>query len=114
MPLFCQVFLLLSVLDNSDYIIRNWQAPQDKWMTMPDMGFFIAQKYNHTLVLLSIEKGRFETFFPLWGEPPFVERLMCMANMNDNHFMIIHLKKVCPIPPTCPLWMQHVRDDALS
>jgi len=32
-------------------------APLDKWMTMPDMGFFIAQKYNHVVVLLSIEKG---------------------------------------------------------
>jgi len=37
-----------------------------------------------------------------------------MAHVNDNHFMIIHLKNGCPIPPTCPLWRQHARDDALS
>jgi len=89
-------------------------APPDKWMTMPDMGFLIAQKYNHAVVLLSTQKGRSETFFPLWGEPPLVERLMCMAHVNNNHFMIIKLKNDSPIPPTCPLWRQHARDDALS
>jgi len=89
-------------------------APPDKWMTMSDMGFLIAQKYNHALVLLSTQKGRSETFFPLWGEPSFVEQLMCMTHVNDNHFMIIHLKKGCHIPPTCPLWRQHARDDALG
>ena len=48
-------------------------AQPDKWMTMSDMGFLVAHKYNHVVVLLSIEKGRFETFFPLWGEPPHTE-----------------------------------------
>jgi len=81
---------------------------------MPDIGFPIAQKFNHAVVLLSILKERSETFFPLWGELPLVERLMCMAHVNDNHFMIIHLKDGCPIPPTCPVWRQHARDDALS
>jgi len=41
------------------------------------------------------------------------ERLMCMAHVNDNHLMIINLKDGCHIPPTCPLWRQHARDDAL-
>jgi hypothetical protein len=89
-------------------------APPDKWMTMPDMGFLIAHKNNHVVVLLSIEKGRSETFFPLWGEPPHTERLLCMTHVNDNHFLIIHLKDGCHIPPTCPLWRQHARDDAKS
>jgi hypothetical protein len=34
-----------------------------------------------------------------------------MAHVNDNHFMIIHLKNGCHIPPT---FRQHARDDALS
>jgi hypothetical protein len=67
-------------------------APPDKWMTTPDMGFIIARRYNHVVVLLSIEKGRSETFFPLCGEPPHTERLMCMTHVNDNHFMIIYLR----------------------
>ncbi|AES82174.2 hypothetical protein MTR_7g109380 [Medicago truncatula] len=63
-------------------------APPDKWMTMMDMGFLIAQKYNDTVVLLSTKKGQFVTFF-LYGDD-------------------------CPIPPTWPLWRQHARDDAKS
>jgi hypothetical protein len=89
-------------------------APPDKWMTMPDIGFLIAHKYNHAVVLLSTQKGRSEAFFPLWGEPPLVERLMCMAHVNDKHFLIIKLKNGSPIPSTCPLWRQHARDNALS
>ncbi|KEH34266.1 hypothetical protein MTR_3g463860 [Medicago truncatula] len=89
-------------------------APPGKWMAMPDMGFLIAQKYNHVVVLISIAKGRSETFFPLWGELPLVERLMYMEHVNDNHFMIIHLKNGSPIPLTCPLWRQHARYDTLS
>jgi hypothetical protein len=42
-------------------------ASPDKWMTMQDMGFFIAQKYNHGVVLLSILKGRSETFCSSMG-----------------------------------------------
>jgi len=60
-------------------------APPDKWMNMSDMGFLIAQRYNH-VVLLSIKKGRSEIFFPLSVEPPHTERLMCLAHVNDNHF----------------------------
>jgi len=74
----------------------------------------IAQKYNHVVVLLSVEKVRSDTFFPLCGEPPHTERLMCMTHVNDNHFIIIHLKNGCTIPPSCPLWIQHARDDAKS
>jgi hypothetical protein len=89
-------------------------APPDKWMIMSDMGLLIAQRYKHVVVLLSIEKGRSETFFLICGEPLHTERLMCMAHVNDNHFMIKYLRNGCHIPPTCPLWRQHCRDDAKS
>jgi hypothetical protein len=55
----------------------------DKLMTMSDMGFLVAQKYNHAVVLVSTQKGRSANFFPLFGEPPLVERLMCMTHVND-------------------------------
>ena len=89
-------------------------APQDKWMTMPDMGFLIAQKFNQTVVVLSI--GKLETFFPLCGPtpPPSIDPWMCLAYVNDNHFMALDLKDDCPIPPTCNLWRQDHREDAQS
>jgi len=88
-------------------------APRDKWMTMPDMGFLIAQKFNQTVVVLSIGKGRSETYFPLCGPPPppSIDPLMCLAYVNDNHFMALDLKDGCPIPHTCGLWRQYHRAD---
>lgn len=87
-------------------------APPDKWMTMPDMGFLIAQKFNQTVVVLSI--GKSETFFPLCGPPPppTIDPLICLAYVNDNHFMALKLKDGCPIPPTSALWRQYHREDA--
>ena len=93
------------VLDALSYAgIDN--APQDKWMTMLDMSFLIAQKFNQPVVVLSIGLGRSTTYFPGW--------LMCLAYVNDNHFMTLDLKDDCPSPPTCNLWRQHHREDADS
>jgi len=44
-------------------------APRNKWMIMLDMGFLIAQRYKHVVVLLSIKKGRSEYFFALCDVP---------------------------------------------
>jgi len=89
-------------------------APPDKWMTMPDMGFLIAQKFNHTVAVFSIGKGRSETYFPLCGPPPCIDQVMCLTYVNDNHFMAVDLKNCCLIPPTCSLWRRHSREDAQS
>jgi len=90
-------------------VIEN--APRDKWMTMSDMGFLIAQKFSQTVVVLSIGKGRSETYFPLCGPPPRIDRWMCLAYVNDNHFMALYLKDDCPIPPTSALWRRYHRED---
>jgi hypothetical protein len=54
-------------------------APEDKWMMMSSMGFLLAKKYKHVVVLLVENKGYFETFFPLEGEPTSKESLMCLG-----------------------------------
>jgi len=97
------------VLDALSYAgIGN--APQGKWMTMPDIGFLIAQKFNQPVVVLSIGLGRSATYFPLCGPLPIcIGWLMCLAYVNDNHFMALDLKNDCLIPPTCNLWRQHHR-----
>jgi len=81
---------------------------------MLDMGFIIAQKFNQAVDVLSIGKGRLETYFPLCDPPPCIYRLMCLAYVNDNYFMAMELKNGCLIPPTCPLWRQHAQEDAQS
>lgn len=89
-------------------------VPWDKWMTMPDMGFLIAQKCNQPIVVLSTGLGPSATYFPLCGPlpPPSISPLMCLAYVNDNHFMALDLKDGCLIPPTCNLWRRHHQDDA--
>jgi len=84
-------------------------APRDKWMTMPDMGFLFAHKFNQMVVVLSFGKGRSETYFPLCGPPPppRIDPLISLAYVNDNHFMALDLKYGCLIPPTCGLWRQY-------
>jgi len=91
-------------------------APWDKWMTMPNMGFLIAHKFNKTVVMLSIGKGRPKTYFPLCGPPPppCIDQLMCLAYVNDDHFMALDLKNDCPIPPTFALWRRYHPEDADS
>ena len=37
---------------------------------------------------------------------------MCLAYVNDNHFMTLDLKDDCPIPHTSALWRRYHREDA--
>ena len=64
-------------------------ALEDKWMTFPDMGFLIAQKYK-CVVLLLTRYGMSETFFPLRCAPTESDRLMCLGYVNNNHFMQVN------------------------
>ncbi|KEH35871.1 hypothetical protein MTR_3g104445 [Medicago truncatula] len=91
-------------------------SPRDEWMTMPDMGFLITQKFNQPIVVLSTGLGPSTTYFPLCGPPPppSISPLICQAYVNDNHFMALDLKDGCPIPPSCNLWRRHHREDADS
>jgi len=57
---------------------------------MSDVSFLIAQRYKHVVVLLSIEQGQLETFFPLCGAPSHKDRIMCLAHVDDNYFMMVY------------------------
>jgi hypothetical protein len=67
-------------------------SPPDKRMIMSDMDFLIAQRYKHVVFLLSIEKVRLETFFPLCGAPSYTNQMMCLDHVNDNHFVMVYFK----------------------
>jgi len=59
-----------------------------KWMTIPDMGYVIASRYNVVLVALSLRESM--TFFPLRGRPPLSEsrhRLIAIGLVHDCHFV---------------------------
>jgi hypothetical protein len=82
------------------------RGPRDKWMIMSDMDLLIAHRYKHVMVLLSINKGQLETFFPLRGAPLHRQRTICLTHVNDNHFMMVYLKDGCSIPLTFVLYME--------
>ncbi|KAJ1424222.1 Protein FAR1-RELATED SEQUENCE 6 [Sesbania bispinosa] len=74
----------------------------DKWMTLPDMGYVIASRYN--LVLVSLSKSGSMTFFPLRGHPKSSHQITCIGYVYGNHFVQVELKDGCPIPPTALQW----------
>jgi len=58
------------------------------WMTIPDMGYVIASRYNVVLVSLSMKESM--TFFPLRGRPPLSQsrhRLIAIGLVHDCHFV---------------------------
>ena len=63
-------------------------ASPDKWMTIPDMGYIIATRYNIALVHLSTHGCI--TFFPLRGRPPLNDcspRVKVIGFVHNCHFV---------------------------
>ncbi|XP_068504160.1 uncharacterized protein [Phaseolus vulgaris] len=80
----------------------------DKWMTIPDMGYVIANRYNVIVVCLSLKQSL--TIFPLRSQPPtdFNHHcIICIGHVHGNHFVQVQLQQGCPIPPTDILWSTH-------
>ncbi|XP_027926093.1 uncharacterized protein LOC114183319 [Vigna unguiculata] len=74
-------------------------ANRDKWMTIPDMGYAIANRYNVILVCLSSVQNL--TIFPLRTSPPISQsqhRLICIGHVYNFHFVQVRLQEGCPLP----------------
>jgi len=88
---------------------RSGIAPEDKWLTTPDMGHIIVTCYNRAVVLLTLpEKGICETYFPIRSAPPLKphSNIMCLCLITD-HFLHVTLKEGCLLPPSCKEWMNN-------
>jgi len=60
----------------------------DKWMTIPDMGYTIANRYNVILVCLSSCQNII--VFPPCTRPPTNSRqhkLICIGHVHGSHFV---------------------------
>ncbi|KAJ1409450.1 Protein FAR1-RELATED SEQUENCE 6 [Sesbania bispinosa] len=75
-------------------LIRKVTVSIDKWMTLPDMGYIIASRYN--LVLVSLSKSGSMTFFPIRGHPKSSHQVICIGYVYGNHF--IQVAQVVCIP----------------
>ncbi|KAG5553746.1 hypothetical protein RHGRI_011583 [Rhododendron griersonianum] len=90
--------------------ILSWYespAPQEQWMTMPDMGHIIASAYNCVLVHLS--NVQCLTFLPLQSKPlPSMKRkVIAIGFVDGGHFVQVFLKKGSPMPPIACNWKRH-------
>jgi len=57
-------------------------------MTIPDMGYVIASRYNVILVCLSLQQN--VTIFPLRSKPPVdvsQHRIICIRHVYGNYFV---------------------------
>ncbi|KAH7833098.1 hypothetical protein Vadar_003146 [Vaccinium darrowii] len=75
-------------------------APNDKWLTMPDMGHIVASAFKVALVFLSEKQCL--TFLPLHCTPLPPKCLLknnvsSMGYINNNHFIQVYLRNMLAI-----------------
>ena len=65
------------------------EAPNAKWMVMPDMGYLITSHYNVVFILLSLHQCL--TFLPLRTEAVLqtARRSISVGFVNNNHFVVV-------------------------
>nr|XP_027188670.1 uncharacterized protein LOC101493161 [Cicer arietinum] len=86
-------------------------ASKDNWMTLPEMGYVIASKFNLVVVALSLNQS--QTYFPLRSPPPTSmsdHRVIVIAFVNNCHF--VYLKSYSLIPPASNLWKNYCNEEA--
>ncbi|XP_012573076.1 uncharacterized protein [Cicer arietinum] len=70
-------------------------ASKDNWMTLPEMGYVIASKFNLVVVALSLNQS--QTYFSLRSPPPTSmsdHRVIVIAFVNNCHFVQVLQPKV--------------------
>ncbi|XP_031096129.1 uncharacterized protein LOC116000234 [Ipomoea triloba] len=89
---------------NSLNFFKSDSAPVEHWMTMPEMGFLIASRYNVILHVLSMTGST--TYLPLRSSPPPWHEHVAIAlgYVNNNHYVKVTLTRGYPIPTVAPQW----------
>ncbi|XP_073222076.1 uncharacterized protein [Cicer arietinum] len=88
-------------------------ASKDNRMTLPEMGYVIASKFNLVVVALSLKQS--QTYFPLRSPPTTSmsdHRVIVIAFVKNCHFVQVYLKSDFLIPPASNLWKQYCNEEA--
>ncbi|CAK8562017.1 unnamed protein product [Lathyrus sativus] len=91
----------LAVVRESLMIEEFGPQPPHKWLTLPDMGYVIANRYNVVLVCLGIECW---TFFPMTSSFSPNVAIYCIGFVNINHWVHVNMKEGFPLPPVTVNW----------
>ncbi|XP_052732451.1 PKS-NRPS hybrid synthetase cheA-like [Vigna angularis] len=90
---------LVGGYDRLEELRTSLLANKSKWMTLPDIGYAIANRYNVILVCLSYSQSY--TIFPLRSTPPSditQHRLICIGHVHGCHFVQVKLQEGCSLP----------------
>ncbi|KAI5434175.1 hypothetical protein KIW84_021146 [Lathyrus oleraceus] len=91
----------LSAVRESLMIESFGSQPPEKWMSLPDMGYLIANRYNVVLVCLG---NPCITFFPMTSSHSPNVSIYCIGFVNHNHWVHVNMKEGFPLPPVTLDW----------
>ncbi|XP_058752124.1 uncharacterized protein LOC131625261 [Vicia villosa] len=103
--------LSLSEVRNGLLIDHVGFQPPEKWLTLPEMGYLIANRYNIILVLLG---NPCLTFFPMTTTFSPSAPTYCIGLVNRNHYLRVNMKEGFPLPPVTLDWMKFRHQVATS
>ncbi|KAI5384533.1 hypothetical protein KIW84_071509 [Lathyrus oleraceus] len=101
----------LSEVRESLMIESFGSQPPEKWLTLPDMGYLIANRYNVVLVYLG---NSCMTFFPMTSSHSPNVSIYCIGFINQNHWVQVNMKEGFPLPPVTLDWRKFRSHTATS
>ncbi|KAI5411501.1 hypothetical protein KIW84_056543 [Lathyrus oleraceus] len=91
----------LSEVRESLMIESFGSQPPEKWLTLPDMGYLIVNRYNVVLVCLG---NPCMTFFPMTSSHSPNISIYYIGFVNQNHWVQVNMKEGFPLPPVTLDW----------
>ncbi|CAK8535979.1 unnamed protein product [Lathyrus sativus] len=91
----------LAVVRESLMIKEFGPQPPHKWLTLPDMGYVIVNRYNVILVYLGFELW---TFFSMTTSFSPNVAFYCIGYVNTNHWIQVNMKEGFLLPPVTVDW----------
>ncbi|XP_058750746.1 uncharacterized protein LOC131623740 [Vicia villosa] len=87
------------------------QQPPDKWMTLLDMGYVIANRYNVVLVSLGYPGL---SYFPKTSAHSPNAYIYCIGFLNGNHWVQVNMNERFSLPTVTTDWKKYRTKDATS
>ncbi|XP_058749864.1 uncharacterized protein LOC131622860 [Vicia villosa] len=87
------------------------QQPPNKWMTLPELGYLIANRYNVVLVSLGHPSL---SYFPMTSAHSPNASIYCIGFVNGNHWVQVNMNEGFPFSPVTNEWKKYRTKDATS
>ncbi|GJW02198.1 hypothetical protein Tco_1561054 [Tanacetum coccineum] len=93
---------------------ENGFAPIEKWMSMPEIGFLIASRYN--VIFHNITTLGSMTYVPLRSSPPpwYDHKFITLGFVNNSHYVNVLLQGGYPMPTIASQWFRYRSECAVA